>query len=237
MPTPLKRRQVLLFAAASGVAVAMAATQEDEGSKEVEAVEDLMREHGVLRRALLVYAEAATRLESGHGEVPLSALGNTARLFRTFGEDYHEKAVEEPYVFPALLKGDGPYRALVTTLRQQHQRGREITEYISATANRGRGPLQPEILTAFVRMYAHHAAIEDTVLFPAWKRAVSDSQYRELSEKFEEIEKRQLGKDGFEHAVAQIYRIEEALGLADLAQLTAAAPPAVAVGSNTRPSA
>ncbi len=237
MPSPIKRRQVLLFAAASGVALATAATAEGEGSKEVEAVEDLMREHGVLRRALLVYAEAATRLESGHGEVPLPALADTARLFRTFGEDYHEKAVEEAYVFPALTKGEGPYRGLVATLKQQHERGREITAYISTTASRGRGRLQPEILTAFVRMYAHHAAIEDTVLFPAWKRAVSDAQYRELSEKFEEIEQRQLGRDGFEHAVAQIHRIEEVLGLADLAQLTAAAPPAVATGSNLRPGA
>jgi hemerythrin-like domain-containing protein len=232
MPSLIKRRRVLLFAAASGVALATAATAaEEEGSKEVEAVEDLMREHGVLRRALLVYAEAASRLERGRGEVSLKALGDTAQLFRTFGEDYHEKAVEEAYVFPALLKKDGPYQGLVTTLKQQHERGREITEYISA-ATRGRGPLQPEVLTAFVRMYAHHAAIEDTVLFPAWKRTLSDAQYRELSEKFEEIEKRQLGSDGFEHAVAQIHRIEETLGIADLAQLTAAAPPAVGAGGN-----
>ena len=226
MSSLIKRRRVLLFAAASGAALATAARAQEEGSKEVEAVEDLMREHGVLRRALLVYAEVATRLEHGHAEVPLKALGETAQLFRTFGEEYHEKAVEEAYVFPALLKKDGPYHALVTTLKQQHERGREITEYISAVS-RGRGPLQPQALTAFVRMYAHHAAIEDTALFPAWKRAVSDSQYRELSEKFEEIEKRQLGSDGFEHAVAQIHRIEESLGIADLAQLTAAAPPAV----------
>ena len=123
---------------------------------------------------------------------------------------------------------------MVATLKQQHERGREITEYISTSASRGHGQLQPDVLTAFVRMYAHHAAIEDTVLFPAWKRTVSDSQYRELSEKFEEIERRQLGRDGFEHAVAQIHRIEEAFGIGDLAQLTAAMPPAVASGSNVR---
>ena len=108
MSPPTKRREVLLFVAASGVTLATRAAQEEEGAKEVAAVEDLMREHGVLRRALLVYAEAATRLQSGHGEVPLAVLGDTARLFRTFGEDYHEKAVEEAYVFPALLRGDGP---------------------------------------------------------------------------------------------------------------------------------
>ena len=45
------------------------------GSKEVLAVEDMMREHGVLRRALLVYAEAAARLRSGQRPLPADALG------------------------------------------------------------------------------------------------------------------------------------------------------------------
>lgn len=42
-----------------------------------------MREHGVLRRALLVYSEAALRLVHGHPDVPLDAIGRTAALFRT----------------------------------------------------------------------------------------------------------------------------------------------------------
>ena len=39
-------------------------------------------------------------------------------------------------------------------------------------------------------------------------------------DKFEEIERQQFGKDGYEDAVAQIGQIEEALGLVDLAQFT-----------------
>ena len=37
-------------------------------------------------------------------------------------------------------------------------------------------------------------------------------------DKFEEIERQQFGKDGYEDAVAQIGQIEQALGLVDLAQ-------------------
>ena len=44
-------------------------------------------------------------------------------------------------------------------------------------------------------------------------------------DKFEEIERQQFGKDGYEDAVAQIGQIEQALGLADLAQFTARPPP------------
>lgn len=37
-----------------------------------------------------------------------------------------------------------------------------------------------EVLSSFVRMYEHHAAIEDTVIFPAWKAAIPKAQYEEL---------------------------------------------------------
>jgi hypothetical protein len=61
-------------------------------------------------------------------------------------------------------------------------------------------------------------------VFPAWKDALSAHQLDEKGEKFEEIEHQQFGKDGFEDAVVQIGRIEQALGLADLAQFTAPPP-------------
>jgi len=42
-----------------------------------------------------------------------------------------------------------------------------------------------------------------------------------MRDRFEEIERQQFGKDGYEDAVAQIGQIEQTLGLADLAQFTA----------------
>jgi hemerythrin-like domain-containing protein len=208
--------------------IGSAAEQQEE---EVEALEDLMREHGVLRRALLVYAEAATRLALGQGgEVPTDALKDTAALFRSFGEDYHERSLEEKHVFPALLKTGGPNATLASVLQHQHDRGREITDYISTVASRGRwvggnGKVLSDVLTSFVRMYEHHAAIEDTVIFPAWKAAIPKAQYEELSDEFEELEHRMFGKDGYDDAVGRIAKIERAFGLADLSKLTPPSPP------------
>ena len=42
--------------------------------KEVTAAEDLMREHGILRRALIVYSEAAVRLRKNLSDFPPEAL-------------------------------------------------------------------------------------------------------------------------------------------------------------------
>ncbi len=78
----------------------------DDEEVEVTATEDLMREHGVLRRALLVYQESAMKLRAG-ASVPPEPLQKTAKLFRAFGEEYHEKKLEEVYIFPAVKKADG----------------------------------------------------------------------------------------------------------------------------------
>ena len=59
---------------------------------------------------------------------------------------------------------------------------------------------------------------------PRWKDALSERQLHEMSDKFEDIEQRTFGKDGFDDAVKQIGEIEQALGLSDVAQFTAPLP-------------
>jgi hemerythrin-like domain-containing protein len=71
-----------------------------------------MREHGVIRRVLVVYREASARLRSKPASVPPDALQKAAKLMRSFGEDYHEKQLEEAHIFPALTKA-GPLVSMV----------------------------------------------------------------------------------------------------------------------------
>jgi hemerythrin-like domain-containing protein len=203
-----------------------ASTKENEKSteKEVSAVEDLMREHGVLRRILVVYSETARRLIAEPEASVYEPLGKAAQLFRDFGEDYHEKALEEAYIFPAVSKTTGEASSYPEILIAQHRRGREITDYIITAA----GSKEPYdrlrlslAMDTFVRMYRPHAAREDTIVFPAWKQALTEEQLDEMSEKFEDIEHQRFGEDGFEKAVKQIADIEKQLGLADLAKFTA----------------
>src|SRR5437899_19596 len=70
--------------------------------KEVTPIEDLMREHGVLRRALLVFGESAAVLQTNAAKVSPDALLKAAKLLRGFGEYYHEKKLEEQYIFPLI---------------------------------------------------------------------------------------------------------------------------------------
>jgi hemerythrin-like domain-containing protein len=197
---------------------------------EVTATEDLMREHGILRRALLVYQESAVKLQQDPAAVPAEALEKTAQLFRVFGEDYHEKMLEEAYIFPVIRKSQGGVAAYADVLTAQHARGREITDYLLSVSKADRIPANQiggfvKALESFVRMYEHHAAIEDTVVFPAWKSATGEAEYDELGEKFEEIEHEQFGEDGFETALKRMEEIEASLGLGNLDMFTAPPPP------------
>lgn len=202
--------------------------EQAEKPEEVGAVEDLMREHGVIRRVLVVYRESARRLRTDPISVPPDALQRAAKLMRTFGEDYHERQLEEAHIFPAVKQAGGPAAGEIDTLTLQHQRGREITDYVLAvTANViARANIDPlgKTLDAFALMYEEHAAREDTIVFTAWKKTMSPKQLDEAGDLFEDIEKKTFGKDGFDDAVAQVEAIEKEMGF-DWRGLTAPPPP------------
>ncbi len=232
------RRQIL----ASGVALGTAGLltglanatggdkpgeKKDKPDEDVGATEDLMREHGVLNRILLVYAEGLRRFRSKE-EVSPEVFHHTATLVRKFVEDYHEK-LEENFIFPEFEK-QKKLVDLVATLRRQHQAGRDVTEIVlrNATGDRfGKPEARREITLAceaFIRMYRPHEAREDTVLFPALHGLLSPKRLAELGEQFEKEEDRLFGDEGFEKTVDQVAGIEKQLGIYDLNQFTPKLP-------------
>ncbi len=191
----------------------------DSTEAEVTPGEDLMQEHGVVERILLIYGETARRIELREA-FDAAVVRGAADVFRRFVEDYHERT-EEQVVFPRL---DAARREveLVATLRRQHQRGREVTDVIVRLASgpaSGAAELAP-LLRAFERMYRPHAAREDTVLFPAFREVVGRGAYHELGERFEAEEHARFGEHGFERVLAEVARLEAALGIDDLARFT-----------------
>jgi hemerythrin-like domain-containing protein len=189
-----------------------------QGEDEVSPAEDLMREHGVLKRVLLVYREAMRRLETRE-RAPREAIAEGAAVIRTFIEDYHER-LEEEFLFPRFRTA-GVLVDLVGILEEQHRVGRVLTERITRFSGKGgdRGGLA-KALAAFVRMYEPHEAREDTVLFPAIRQVVTPKEYDALGEEFEEREHRLFGVEGFEGIVNRVAELEKALGIDDLARVT-----------------
>jgi hemerythrin-like domain-containing protein len=194
-----------------------------EPEEEISAPEDLMREHGVLNRILLVYEEGLRRLRDNQ-EVAPEAFHRPAALVRNFVEDYHER-LEERFIFPPFEQRR-TLTDLVSVLRRQHEAGRRLTEVVlrSATADQfGKPGSRDEIARScesFIRMYRPHEAREDTVLFPALYKLLGAAEVKRLGERFEEEEHRLFGEEGFEKNVEQVARVEKELGIYDLAAFT-----------------
>jgi hemerythrin-like domain-containing protein len=211
--------------AANPPAVALA-IPEPQGET-ISATENLMKEHGVIRRCFLVYAAVAARLDR-HQDLRLSTLGQAAGLMRLFGEQFHEQS-EESGVFPVLKKANR-LTDLVDILVAQHRRGRELTQYfIGVSKADSLSSIQRTALSthlwSFGRMYAQHVAREDTEVFPALRQLLTPKQLADLGNQFADAERRVLGKDGFEHGLERIEEIERELDLGNLARFTAPAPP------------
>ncbi len=197
--------------------------EKDEGEEEVTPTEDLMREHGLLNRVLLIYDESRRRLE-GKGDLDPATLNSAAGIIRHFIEDYHEK-LEEQYLFPRFEKA-GKLTDLVSILRTQHEAGRKVTARItqlataSALKDAGQRRELAQQLRVFNRMYRPHEAREDTVLFPALHKIVSRNEFDSLGEQFEKREHELFGEGGFEKMVDRVAGLEKSLGIYDLAQFT-----------------
>lgn len=237
-PSIRKRREFLAaIASASGLVLAGCTRQgtarEDpdkasastggETEAEVTPGEDLMQEHGVLERVLLIYDESDRRIEHGE-QLDLAVLTSAAGIIQRFVEQYHEKQ-EEQFVFPRLVAA-GQQVELVAILKTQHERGRDVTGQIIRLASAASAtPELAQTLRTFERMYRPHAAREDTVLFPAFREVVGKGGYRELGEQFEENEHKLFGEHGFETVVGQVADLEKSLGINDLASFTPALKP------------
>jgi len=228
-----RRRFLRTAFSAAGVALVACATRDDsrggraerdedddhDEEGEVTPGEDLMQEHGVLERVLLVYDEAIRRIDH-HEALHFEIVARAGGIVRRFVEDYHEK-LEEQFVFPRLSAASREVE-LVAVLLRQHERGRQLTDRIMAAAHKRSGKALAPLLRSFNRMYRPHAAREDTVIFPAFRALLGRAAYRKLGEQFEEKEEAILGDHGFESVVGEVAELERALGIHDLARFTPA---------------
>ena len=196
---------------------------DEKGEEEVSPPEDLMREHGVLKRILLIYGEAIRRMTTNQ-DLPVEVVLDSARIIRSFVEDYHEK-LEENYLFPRF-ENAGKLVDLTKTLRTQHEAGRRVTDLTISLAkqstlkNDSERARFIESLQQFIRMYNPHEAREDTVLFPAFRMIVSGHEFDSLGEEFEKKENELFGEDGFGKIVDRVAGLEKRLGIYELAQFT-----------------
>ena len=186
----------------------------------VSAIEDLMREHGVLDRILLIYEELLKRLEADES-FPAEALKGSTDIIRNFIQGYHER-LEEKYVFVKFRYAQA-LEEMIATLQRQHEAGRLLVKdivFCEGLRNPDEKKKLAASMRAFIRMYRPHMAREDTVVFPIFHALTYVSEYDMLGDIFEQEEVRHLGSGGFDKIVSRVEGIEKMLGIYDLSQFT-----------------
>jgi hemerythrin-like domain-containing protein len=219
-------RKGVLFGTLSGLAgISVITACKEETPDEVSPAEDLMREHGVLNRVMLIYDHCKSKLANKE-DFPVESLNNSAGIIRSFIEDYHEK-LEENFIFPRFVNANKMVD-LVQLLFVQHHAGKILTDQIlqlgkADTLKNQDNTLQLiSAIESFNRMYRPHEAREDTVLFPELKKLVSRHEYDSMGEDFEKKEHELFGADGFESIVNKVAVIEKQLGIYDMSIYTPA---------------
>jgi hemerythrin-like domain-containing protein len=191
-------------------------------AEDVTPPEDLMREHGVLDRVLLIY-EASMRRLAANDDFDPKVIADSAKVVQDFIENYHEKS-EEDFIFPRFRKAN-QLTDLVGILLQQHHAGRAVTATILESAPAVGTDAEARsrcvaAMQAFVVMYRPHAAREDTDLFPKLRSIVSGHEFDAIGEDMERQEHQHFGDDGFEKTVAQVADLEKRIGIDDLRLFT-----------------
>jgi len=220
----MDRRRFLSYAPAATVALLSVigvpgATAKAERSQAVGSIETLMRGHGLLMRAIIIYDVVGQRLAKQQETEPSLILKTTA-VIHHYLQEFHE-TMEEKYIFKPMEQAHIEFSS-IQELKVQHGTGHELIARITQLAKTGKvGPELAGYLNSFGQMYRYHAAWEDTVVFPSFDAMERRSELQELAGTFELEEKNILGDTGFESFVNDIAGVEKQLAIYDPSKWTA----------------
>jgi hemerythrin-like domain-containing protein len=210
----LNRRNFVSASAFMTLGAVFNKSNKEENEGKILPNEDLMREHGILRRIMLIY-ERSVKLPQVESVEPIK---ESAKIVRSFIEDYHEK-LEENYIFPRFRK-EQVMVEMVDILQEQHEVTRKLTDMIMNIGASSDFEKINKAISLFINAYRPHASREDTELFPQFRKITSPKEYDHFGETFEEWEKRLFGENGFENMVNKVEAIEKKIGINLLQKFT-----------------
>jgi hypothetical protein len=75
-------------------------------------------------------------------------------------------------------------------------------------------------------MYEAHTAFEETVVYPAWRKTLSEPQWREMGQKFASLQVSRFKADDFTQVQLHVTGLEHRLGAPEPSVYTAPLPAA-----------
>lgn len=182
------------------------------------ATENLKEEHQVILRMIKVLTVASDKLERGE-DVSLDVFKKAVDFIGTFADRCHH-GKEQDALFPAMGErgiptGGGP----IAVMLMEHEKGRKYVRGLAevlAKYERGDKTAKKAIMEnarSYAELLDQHIYKEDNILYPMGDRVLSPSDNKELSEKFEKIEKEVIGEGKHEYYLHMINELEEELDI------------------------
>jgi hemerythrin-like domain-containing protein len=197
---------------------------EELEAKESSPTEDLMKEHGVIERIMLIYQRMIEKAIIGQ-EVDISIINRASEMVDEYVSKHHERD-EEKYVFPKFREANYIVE-LVDTLEHQHNVSRQLNLQVMGLSSKGAKITHDEALRLldlcgmFVNMYLPHISRENTILFPTLFDIASPKYIRDIKKRMEGEEEKVLGETGFRGFVGRVAALEKEAGCHELSQYTA----------------
>lgn len=195
-------------------------------SEKISIGEDLMREHGLFNRLILLYKESAQRAKENGDSTDV--LRSAAEITMEYIHEFHEE-FEENEVYPQFDDNRKLHR-ITEIMEDQHETGKQITQAILDMTASGRSldsasiSTMGDLVMQFERMYIPHAAQEDTELWPALQEKEGYAGYMKMGAEMGEQEDEKFGEEYFDKLVTKVESLEKKLGIDDLAKFTAHVP-------------
>lgn len=177
------------------------------------ATEELVTEHGAIKRMLRIIDEVSRRLDAGE-PVATEDLEGIVEFIRVFADKCHH-AKEEGLLFPAMVEAGIPReQGPIGVMLSEHDVGRGYVGRMADAVRRyGGGDREAaaevaENARGYAALLAQHIDKEDHILYPMADRVLTDERQRELLEEFEVIERDVVGAGKHEEFHELLDRLE-----------------------------
>lgn len=174
------------------------------------AIEGLKKEHRVIRLALALFDIVKNKVKNGE-KTFLKNIEDLISFFSVFLDKCHH-GKEENFLFPELEKRGIPKEnGPIGVMLGEHEIGRKYLEKIKEMLNRNRLDELHKLIEKYVSLIEEHINKENNVLFAIADTYLSEEEQKEIFERFEEFEIKEIGKGKHEEFHNMIRKMKEEL--------------------------
>jgi hemerythrin-like domain-containing protein len=173
----------------------------------MKATDELMAEHRVIERVILVLENGALRLEKGQAVRPGLFIEATD-FAKGFTDGCHHKK-EEGVLFPAMVAHGMPGESgPIGVMLAEHEQGRALTRALRSAAQRlesGDQSAAQEVIAnarGYSQLLRQHIMKEDRILFPMAGQVLPPGEQDRVADGFEKIDHEETGEGVHEKYLA-----------------------------------